>query len=79
MVRFNNCYAVACSTVVTVLALRMQDVCRALGTLLNEFCSAQDTEILFLEHVREVTTFWAKTVAVDNMSFAGHRTPLLSR
>jgi hypothetical protein len=60
---------------VTELPLRMQNRCSALRALFDELCSTENTIELLFEHMREVTTFWAKTVAVDILSFAGHEHP----
>jgi hypothetical protein len=60
---------------VTVFSLRMQDRRPALRALLDELRSAEYAEELLFQHMREVTTFWTKTVAVDTVSFAGHEYP----
>ena len=53
----------------------MQDRRSALRALLDELRSAKNTEELLFQQMREVTTFWAKSVAVDALSFAGHEHP----
>jgi hypothetical protein len=60
---------------VTIFSLRMQDHRSTLRALLNELRSTQNAEELLLKHMREVTTFWTKTVAVDALSFTGHKHP----
>jgi hypothetical protein len=71
----NERSTVPASAMVTVSPLRMQDRRSALRALFNELCSAQNAIELLFQHVREVTTFWAKTVAVDALRFAGHEHP----
>jgi len=59
----------------TVFSLRMQDRRATLRALLDELRSAKNAEELLFQQMREVTTFWAKTVAVDAFSFNGHEHP----
>jgi hypothetical protein len=59
----------------TIFSLRMQYRRSALCALLDELRSTKDAEELLFQQMREVTTFWAKTVAVDALSFAGHEHP----
>jgi hypothetical protein len=61
----------------TESSLGMQNRGPALWTLVDELRSTENAEELLFQHVREVTTFWAKTVAVDALSFAGHEHPLV--
>jgi len=53
----------------------MQDRRSALYALLDELRSAENAIELLFQHMREVTTFWAKTIVVDALSFAGHERP----
>ena len=53
----------------------MQDRRSALRALLDELRSAEYAIQPLFQHVREVTTFWTKTVAVDALSFTSHEHP----
>ena len=60
----NVCDPVARATMVTIAPLRMQNGFRTLPALLDEFCPAQDTIILFLEDMRKIAALRAKPIAV---------------
>jgi hypothetical protein len=53
----------------------MQNRCPALRALLYELRAAKYAVQLLFEHMREVTTFLAKTVAIDVLSISGHNYP----